>query len=108
MNVLVLSTVPSPIRSIIENHGCNCIERSEPIDVELLKKYRYDTPYFLSGGIGPTETAAIKEFLDQPESDLCFAIDVNSKFEIKPGLKDKEALINFMVELGYESKEDVL
>ena len=42
MNVLVLSTVPSPIKSIIENHGCDCIERSDPIDVELLKKYRID------------------------------------------------------------------
>lgn len=42
MNVLVLSTIPSPIRSIIENYGCDCIERSEPIDVELLKKYSVD------------------------------------------------------------------
>ena len=42
MNVLVLSTNPSSIRSIIENYGCDCIERSEPIDVELLKKYSID------------------------------------------------------------------
>ena len=34
--------MPSPIRSIIENYGCDCIERSEPIDVELLKKYSID------------------------------------------------------------------
>ena len=42
MNVLVLGRIPSPIRPIIENFGCDCIEHSEPIDVELLKKYSID------------------------------------------------------------------
>lgn len=42
MNVLVLSTIPSPIRPIIENYGCDCIERSEPIDAELLRQYTVD------------------------------------------------------------------
>lgn len=34
--------MPSPIRPIIENSGCDCIERSEPVNVELLRKCTID------------------------------------------------------------------
>ena len=34
--------MPSPIRPIIENSGCDCIEHSEPLDVELLRKSTID------------------------------------------------------------------
>jgi methionyl-tRNA formyltransferase len=42
MNVLVLGTIPSPIRPIIENYDCGCIERSEPVDVEFLRQCTID------------------------------------------------------------------
>ena len=42
MNVLVLGPTPSPIRPIVENTGCDCIERSEPVDVEFLRKRAID------------------------------------------------------------------
>ncbi len=42
MNVLILGTMPTPIRPIIENSGCDCIERSETVDVELLRKCTID------------------------------------------------------------------
>lgn len=42
MNVLILGTMPSPMRPIIENSGCACIERSKPVDVELLRKCTID------------------------------------------------------------------
>ena len=47
------------------------------------KKYKSEKPLFLSGGIGIDEIDKIKK-LDLP----IFAIDINSKFEIEPGLKN--------------------
>ncbi len=59
-------------------------------DWKILKNYKSDKPFFLSGGIGLEEIAAIKN-LKLP----VYAIDVNSRFEIEPGLKNKNLLTNF-------------
>jgi phosphoribosylanthranilate isomerase len=62
-------------------------------DWEILKKYKSKKPFFLSGGIGINELKAIEEI---SKSNLpIHAIDVNSKFEIEPGLKNKNLLSNF-------------
>ena len=54
-------------------------------------------PFFLSGGIGLENTQEIKELLN---TDLpLYAIDVNSKFEVTPGLKKIEELTQFKNEL---------
>ncbi len=55
---------------------------------QILEKYHSRKPFFLSGGIGIEEIEKIKT-LQLP----IHAIDVNSKFEIEPGLK-KAALLN--------------
>lgn len=59
---------------------------------EVLKNYPSSKPYFLSGGIGLDEVGSIMSFLRRQESRYCHTIDVNSKFEIEPGLKDVEKL----------------
>lgn len=66
---------------------------------EVLKDYPSTKPYFLSGGIGLEEIDSLKEFVKRPESKYCEVIDVNSKFEIEPGLKDVEKLKKFKEEL---------
>ena len=58
---------------------------------ELLKKYNLDKPYFLSGGIGPESLDQLHQITDP----RLFAIDVNSRFEIAPGIKDIDKLKNF-------------
>ena len=63
---------------------------------DVLKAYPSTTPYFLSGGIGLHEIENIKEFKKSPASKYCYAIDVNSKFEIEPGLKDIQLLKRFV------------
>ncbi|NNK75518.1 MAG: phosphoribosylanthranilate isomerase [Maribacter sp.] len=68
-------------------------------DWEVLKGYPFKKPFFLSGGIGLEDLDAIKEFIKRPESKYCHAIDVNSKFEIAPGLKDIEKLKDFIKDL---------
>lgn len=53
-------------------------------DWSLLKSYRHDVPYFLSGGL---DVHHIGELL-QIEDNRFYAVDVNSRFEISPGMKD--------------------
>ena len=62
---------------------------------QVLKNYPSTKPYFLSGGIGLEEIDSIKEFMKRPEAQYCHAIDVNSKFEIAPGLKNIEKVKEF-------------
>ncbi len=62
---------------------------------KLLKNYTLKKQYFLSGGIGLEELDKLKEFFNTKASKYCYAIDVNSKFEIEPGLKDVKKLIKF-------------
>ncbi len=69
-------------------------------DWEILKNYPNTKPYFLSGGIGLEDIENIKEFLVMPASQYCYAIDVNSQFELEPGLKDVEKLKSFVTELN--------
>ncbi|WP_281540840.1 phosphoribosylanthranilate isomerase [Maribacter aestuarii] len=64
-------------------------------DWAVLKNYPSNKPYFLSGGIGIEDIKSIKEFLNRPESKYCHAIDVNSRFEIEPGLKNIRELKEF-------------
>ncbi|MNF47937.1 N-(5'-phosphoribosyl)anthranilate isomerase [compost metagenome] len=57
-------------------------------DWKVLANYPSNKPFFLSGGIGLEEMDAVNEIL---KTDLpIYAIDVNSKFEIEPGLKNIE------------------
>jgi len=60
-------------------------------DWSLLDGYKLSKPYFLSGGIGPDSITELRNIIDP----RLFAIDVNSKFEIAPGLKDIDKLNDF-------------
>ena len=64
-------------------------------DWKKLDKYNGETPFFLSGGIQSTDIEEIKSI---PHNEL-HAIDVNSGFEIEPGLKDIPKLKSFIEEL---------
>jgi phosphoribosylanthranilate isomerase len=56
-------------------------------------------PYFLSGGIEPTDVEKLKSFSLLPEAKGLFAIDINSRFEILPGVKDMERIKKFIQQL---------
>ena len=68
---------------------------------DVLKDYPSTKPYFLSGGIGLEEIDNVLSFLQREESKYCYAIDINSKFEINPGLKNINELEKFIYELQY-------
>ncbi len=58
----------------------------------ILKDYDGDIPFLLSGGIGPEDAEAVKDF----HHPMCVGIDINSKFETSPGLKDIEKIKTFL------------
>jgi phosphoribosylanthranilate isomerase len=51
---------------------------------ELLQKYTLAKPYFLSGGIGLEALSEVQNITDP----RLYAVDVNSRFELEPGVKD--------------------
>ena len=62
-------------------------------DWSLLADYVGQTPFLLSGGIGPDDAERVCAF-SHPK---CIGIDLNSRFEISPGLKDVEKLKKFLM-----------
>lgn len=64
-------------------------------DWTVLENYPSTKPFFLSGGIGLETTQKLEAFLKSKASKYCYALDVNSKFEIVPGLKNIEELKKF-------------
>jgi phosphoribosylanthranilate isomerase len=62
-------------------------------DWKVIAEANIQKPYFLSGGLGPDDVADIHAFT-QINSN-CFAIDVNSRFEVKPGVKNLEIVKTF-------------
>lgn len=59
---------------------------------DRLSEYRGKTPFLLSGGIGPEHLEALRRF-SHPQ---WAGVDVNSGFEISPGLKDSHSLQLFI------------
>lgn len=64
-------------------------------DWSILDDYNGDTPFLLSGGIGPRDADLIKIYAHPQYS----GIDINSKFESAPAIKDPELLIPFINEI---------
>ncbi len=63
-------------------------------DWSVLSAYRGNTPFLLSGGIGPDDAEKVRNF-HHPQ---LAGIDLNSRFELSPALKDIEKLKQFITE----------
>ena len=61
-------------------------------DWSVLEAYKGETPFLLSGGIRPESATAIRSF----SHPRLAGIDLNSGFEIEPGVKDVEKLNHFI------------
>lgn len=65
-------------------------------DWSLLGNYTGETPFLLSGGIGPGDAEEVRSI-----NHLQFAgIDINSKFEVKPGVKEVDLVKDFLLQLS--------
>lgn len=65
----------------------------------LLSGYNGSTPFLLSGGLRPESISALQNF-SHPQ---WIGIDLNSGFEIAPGLKDAALIQSFITKLKNES-----
>ena len=61
-------------------------------DWSVLDAYQGKTPFLLSGGIGPEDAEEIRN-LHHP---MFAGVDVNSRFETEPAMKDVEKLRMFV------------
>ena len=68
----------------------------QQFDWRVLSAYDGETHFLLSGGIGSDDAERVKAF----HHSKCVGIDLNSRFEQTPGLKDIDALRIFLNELS--------
>ena len=65
-------------------------------DWSVLEAYDGEKPFLLSGGISPDDAERISQF----HHPKCIGIDLNSRFETEPGIKDVDALRKFIDQLN--------
>ncbi len=75
-----------------EKHGGS----GKKFNWEILSNYKLNIPFFIAGGISTDDSVEIKK-INHPQF---YGIDINSKFEISPGIKDEQLIKNFINELN--------
>ena len=81
---------------LFDTKGPSVGGNGQQFDWSVLSAYNDDTPFLLSGGIGPDDAQRLSAF----HHEKCIGIDLNSRFELAPGLKDVAALHKFLNELN--------
>lgn len=77
---------------LFDTKGKSVGGNGEKFDWSVLSAYQGNTPFLLSGGIGPDDAASVRA-IHHPK----FAgVDLNSRFEIEPALKNVEQLRKFI------------
>ena len=77
---------------LFDTKGPSVGGNGEKFDWSVLEVYNGDTPFLLSGGIGPDDTGRILDY----HHPKCIGVDLNSRFEIEPGIKDITKLKTFL------------
>ena len=67
----------------------------QQFDWSVLDAYDGELPFLLSGGIGPDDAERVRAF----HHPMCIGIDLNSRFETEPGIKDINKLKQFLEQL---------
>ncbi len=63
---------------------------------ELIKGTNIPKPYFLSGGIGPNDIQGVQVMEKTKAGKTLEALDLNSQFELEPGIKNLEKIKTFI------------
>ena len=77
---------------LFDTKGKSVGGNGEKFDWDVLDAYHGSTPFLLSGGIGPDDAERVNAF----HHPKCIGIDLNSRFELSPGLKDINKLKEFL------------
>ncbi len=84
---------------LFDTKGKSVGGNGEKFDWSVLPAYDGSMPYILSGGISPDDALALRTFFSVGCGSVaarCVGIDLNSRFELAPGLKDVDALRQFL------------
>ncbi len=81
---------------LFDTKGPSVGGNGEKFDWSVLDSYEGETPFLLSGGIGPDDAARLSSF----RHPKCAGIDLNSKFESSPAYKDVTTLSRFLNEIN--------
>jgi phosphoribosylanthranilate isomerase len=81
---------------LFDTAGASFGGTGEKFDWTILKNLTIDKPFFLSGGIGPEDVASLQAFSESPVAKDLFSIDINSKFETSPGIKNMDMVESFI------------
>ncbi len=87
---------------LFDTKGKSVGGNGEKFDWSVLSAYDDNTPFLLSGGIGPDDAEVLTSHSSPLTSKKCVGIDLNSRFEIAPGLKDINKLKEFLNALNNE------
>ena len=80
---------------LFDTKGPSVGGNGEKFDWDVLTAYNGNTPFLLSGGIGPDDAERIRLF----HHPKCIGLDLNSRFESAPALKDVTTLSRFLDEI---------
>jgi phosphoribosylanthranilate isomerase len=90
--------VPHVDRFLFDTASASKGGSGKQFDWGLLEDYPFEKGFMLSGGLTAAHAAAIRDLADRIPQLL--GVDVNSGFELAPGLKDISALQAFKQELS--------
>ena len=81
---------------LFDTKGKSVGGNGEKFDWSVLDSYQGETPFLLSGGIGPDDAERIKAIRHPRYA----GIDLNSRFELSPALKDVEKIKSFLEKIN--------
>ena len=80
---------------LFDSKGLTAGGSGKKFNWEKLEEYGKGKPFFLSGGIGPEDAGLVTSVNNQS----LFAVDINSRFETVPGIKDSSRVKKFINEV---------
>lgn len=84
---------------MIDTEGVGYGGTGKKFDLKKLEGVEVGKPYFLSGLIEPGDAEKLNEFSIKPEAKALFALDISTRFEVVPGLKNMGLIKNFIQKL---------
>jgi phosphoribosylanthranilate isomerase len=84
---------------MLDTEGVGYGGTGKKLKLEKLHGVTIGKPYFLSGMIDPDDAEKLNSFTQLPEAKALFAIDLSTKFELMPGIKDIELIKKFTQQL---------
>lgn len=93
----ILQSYSAHVRAFLfDNPGKGFGGTGRKFNWAILSQYSAQLPFLLSGGIGPEDASSI----GQIALERLFGVDLNSRFETSPGVKDIQLLRKFMEEIS--------